>query len=57
MKNTESSIVVAGLMPHAPVLVPAVGGTRETEIAASIAALRNLSSRILAHLARIEKRF
>jgi aromatic ring-opening dioxygenase LigB subunit len=35
-------------MPHAPVLIPAVGGGRETEAESSVTALRNLSRRVLA---------
>lgn len=44
----EGSVVFAALMPHAPVLVPAVGGNRGREVAASIEAMRQTAARLVA---------
>src|SRR6185436_7654212 len=41
------NIVFAALMPHAPVLVPPIGGKRAEEAGASISAMREVSRRIV----------
>ena len=41
-------VVFAALMPHAPVLVPVVGGHRGREVAASIEAMRQAAARLVA---------
>lgn len=47
MKLPTAPIVMAGLMPHAPILIPVVAGGRESEVAASIRSMRQLSRSIL----------
>lgn len=47
MEN-ESGIVFAGLMPHAPVLIPEVGKGRELEASAVVDGMRELSRRVVA---------
>lgn len=47
MEN-ESGIVFAGLMPHAPVLIPEVGRGRELEAGDVVEGMRELSRRALA---------
>ena len=47
MDSTESSIVCAVLMPHAPVLVPEVGGERGRAVAASSRAMRAAAARVM----------
>lgn len=42
------AVIGAVLMPHAPVLVPAVGGPRGRDVTATVAALREVSRRLLA---------
>jgi MEMO1 family protein len=46
--SPESGIVFAGLMPHAPVLIPEVGQGREQEAASTLAAMRKISARLVA---------
>lgn len=41
--------MMAGLMPHAPVLIPEIGGRRESEVGGTVRALRALSERLMAH--------
>jgi len=41
----ESPIVFAGLMPHAPILVPGVGGDRIAPIASTMAAMTTVAGR------------
>jgi aromatic ring-opening dioxygenase LigB subunit len=48
MRESTEPIVLAGLMPHAPILIPAVAGGREAEVAASVESMRQLSRRTLA---------
>lgn len=45
---TDHWIVLAGLMPHAPVLVPGVGGRHLAQVAATAAAMRKLAARVVA---------
>ncbi|MBL9126750.1 MAG: hypothetical protein JNL97_03840, partial [Verrucomicrobiales bacterium] len=47
MKRAESQVVVAVLMPHAPVLVPGVGGDRARAVARTIGALTTAAGRIV----------
>jgi MEMO1 family protein len=42
-------LVCAVLMPHAPVLVPAIGGSRGNAAAASTQAMREAAARVMAH--------
>jgi aromatic ring-opening dioxygenase LigB subunit len=44
---TGPAIPFAVLMPHAPVLVPAVGGDRIGEVASSVAAMREAAQRLV----------
>ena len=46
--DNESGIVFAGLMPHAPVLIPEVGRGREREAGAVAEGMRELSRRAVA---------
>src|SRR5262245_34350985 len=48
MEGQNSRIVAAALMPHAPVLIPAVGRGREREAEATVNSLRWASRRLLA---------
>jgi len=48
MTTDEGRIVFAGLMPHAPVLIPEVGQGREREAGQVVDAMRELSRRALA---------
>lgn len=41
-------VVIAALMPHAPVLVPAVGGARLSKVAATLRAVREVARRVVA---------
>ncbi|MFT6621469.1 MAG: aromatic ring-opening dioxygenase LigB subunit [Limisphaerales bacterium] len=45
--SPEAGIVFAGLMPHAPVLIPEVGQGREREAASTVAAMREISARLV----------
>jgi len=45
---TDDPIVFAGLMPHAPILVPGVGGGRTGPVAATMAAMTAAARRALA---------
>lgn len=47
MRN-PNAVVFAGLMPHAPVLVPSVGADRLGRVHATVEAMRVLSRRVLA---------
>lgn len=47
MQDPNDSIVMVGLMPHAPVLIPEIGGRRESQVEDSVRALRDLSRRLL----------
>jgi MEMO1 family protein len=47
MNERERFIGMVGLMPHAPVLIPEVGGGREGQASKSVEALRELSARML----------
>lgn len=47
MNERERFIGMVGLMPHAPVLIPEVGGGRERQASKSVQALRELSARML----------
>lgn len=44
----SQSVSIAVLMPHAPVLVPAVGGERLPEVASTVAAMREVAARVVA---------
>jgi MEMO1 family protein len=46
MKN---AVQIAVLMPHAPVLVPDLAGERLVDVATTVAAMRNLSRRVMKH--------
>ncbi|HSH15362.1 MAG TPA: class III extradiol dioxygenase subunit B-like domain-containing protein, partial [Verrucomicrobiae bacterium] len=48
MPDHEQLIEAAGLMPHAPILIPEVGGGREKDAAQSVQAMRRVSRRLLA---------
>jgi len=41
--------IAAGLLPHAPIIVPAVAGSRAPAVAATTAAARQLAREVLAH--------
>jgi len=41
--DPSSAVCFGGLLPHAPVLVPAVGGARCGEVAATVAAMRRVA--------------
>ena len=45
---TDDPIVFAGLMPHAPVLVPGVGGDRLAEVAATVRAMATVARHAVA---------
>ena len=47
MNKTEGRVIVAALMPHAPVLVPAVGGKRGNRAIASVSAMIEAARRIV----------
>jgi AmmeMemoRadiSam system protein A len=47
MNNTEGHIVIAALMPHAPILVPAVGGKYGHKARASVKAMNEAARRIV----------
>ena len=47
MNKSEGLIIIAALMPHAPVLVPAVGGKRGNRAAASVGAMTEAARRIV----------
>ncbi|MCF7674306.1 MAG: AmmeMemoRadiSam system protein A [Akkermansiaceae bacterium] len=42
----QQAVVIAALMPHAPVLVPGVGGKRLGEVASTVDAMRCVSRRV-----------
>ena len=44
----DNPIVFAGLMPHAPVLVPGVGGDRLADVAATVRAMATVARRAIA---------
>lgn len=44
----KSSIVFAGIAPHPPIMVPEVGGSAIDEVRASIAAMQEITERIIA---------
>ena len=44
----DHGVAIAVLMPHAPVLVPAVGGERLAEVASSVHAMREAARRVVA---------
>jgi AmmeMemoRadiSam system protein A len=44
-----SLTIAAGLLPHAPIVVPAVAGNRAPAVAATTAAARQLAREVLAH--------
>jgi MEMO1 family protein len=44
----DDSIVFAGLLPHAPVLVPGVGGDRLADVAATVRAMATVARRAVA---------
>jgi AmmeMemoRadiSam system protein A len=46
----DDPIVFAGLMPHAPVLVPGVGGDRLADVAATVRAMATVAQRAIAML-------
>lgn len=48
MKATDQLIVIAGLMPHPPVVVAGVGRGREREAGSTVQAMRALAERITA---------
>jgi len=45
----SSATIAAGLLPHAPIIVPAVAGSRAPAVAATTAAARQLAREVLAH--------
>lgn len=45
---TEDPVILAALMPHAPVLVPLVGGKRLNRVQASVDAMHNVARRAVA---------
>ena len=47
MNKSEGRIIIAALMPHAPVLVPAVGGKRGNRAAASVSAMAEAARRVI----------
>jgi len=47
---SDDPIVFAGLMPHAPVLVPGVGGDRLADVAATVRAMATVARRAVAAL-------
>jgi aromatic ring-opening dioxygenase LigB subunit len=46
--NQRAGVVIAVLMPHAPVLVPSVGGERLGEAASTVRAMREAARRVVA---------
>jgi len=42
-----AGVVIAVLMPHAPVLVPAVGGGRLSKVASTVRAMREAARRVV----------
>ena len=47
MNKSEGQVIIAALMPHAPVLVPAVGGKRGNRAVASVNAMTEAARRIV----------
>ena len=47
MNKSEGQVIIAALMPHAPVLVPAVGGKRGNRASASVGAMAEAARRIV----------
>ena len=47
MNKSEGQVITAALMPHAPVLVPAVGGKRGNQAAASVGAMAEAARRVV----------
>jgi AmmeMemoRadiSam system protein A len=47
MNKSEGQVIIAALMPHAPVLVPAVGGKRGNRAAASVNGMIEAARRIV----------
>ena len=47
MNKSKGQVIIAALMPHAPVLVPAVGGRRGNRAAASVSAMTEAARRIV----------
>jgi len=47
MNKSEGQVVIAVLMPHAPVLVPAVGGERDNPADASVNAMAEAARRVV----------
>lgn len=47
--ETTAAVSIAVLMPHAPVLVPAVAGNRLSEVAATVRAMREAARRMVGH--------
>ena len=47
MNKPEGQVIIAALMPHAPVLVPEVGGKRGIRAAASVGAMTEAARRIV----------
>jgi hypothetical protein len=45
----KDAVQIAVLMPHAPVLVPALAGERRDEVARTIAAMREVARRVVNH--------
>lgn len=45
----DTLTIAAGLLPHAPIIVPAVAGARASAVAATTAAARQLAREVLAH--------
>ena len=47
MNKSEGRIIITVLMPHAPVLVPAVGGKRGNQAGASVSAMAEAARRVV----------
>jgi AmmeMemoRadiSam system protein A len=47
MNKSEGRIIITVLMPHAPVLVPAVGGKRGNQASASVSAMAEAARRVV----------
>jgi AmmeMemoRadiSam system protein A len=47
MNKSEGQVIIAVLMPHAPVLVPAVGGKRGNRAGASVGAMAEAARRVV----------
>jgi AmmeMemoRadiSam system protein A len=45
--NVEGGVVIAALMPHAPILIPAIARDELSAVAASVASLRSVARRIV----------